>query len=305
MTLPPPPGPPAPDLGDPRARLAGRVTEALLALPGYFDSTTNIEGLAATDLFALNTVLGATIEVQVVDTLNRMRDVWDPDNEWPMHRFERQAQTFPDVLLRRRTGSGEYDVAMGVELKGWYVLAKEGVPSFRYRVTPAACTDWDLLVVVPWRLSNVLAGTPRVGPPGVWSARHAAEFRNHWWRHVRSTARDRAITSPERVEPYMRRGQTDDKPAYDGGGNFGRIARIGIMAGWVDETLREPIAGIPARDWIEFVKRYAEGSDPDTVWEELQAIVRTRFASGSERAARDAADALGRLLESFGFERRA
>lgn len=112
MTLPPP-GPPALDPGDPRTRLAHRVTEAVLALPGYFGSTTNIEGLAATDLFALNTVLGATTEVQVVETLNRMRDVGDPDNEWPTHRFDRQAQTFPDVLLRRRTGAGEYDVAMG------------------------------------------------------------------------------------------------------------------------------------------------------------------------------------------------
>jgi len=77
-----------------------RVREAVLALPGYFDSHTNIEGVAATDLFALNTVLGATIEVQVVQTLNRMRDVWDPEDEWPLHVFERQAQTFPDVLLR-------------------------------------------------------------------------------------------------------------------------------------------------------------------------------------------------------------
>lgn len=304
MTLPPP-EPPALDPGHPRTRLAHRVTEAVLALPGYFGSTTNIEGLAATDLFALNTVLGATIEVQVVETLNRMRDVWDPDNEWPTHRFDRQAQTFPDVLLRRRTGAGEYDVAMGVELKGWYVLAKEGEPSFRYQVTPAACTEWDLLVVVPWRLSNVLAGTPRVGSPGVWSARHAAEFRNHWWEHVRNTTRDGAIVSPEHVEPYMSRSHADDKPAYDGGGNFGRIARTGIMSGWVGETLREPLAGIPASDWIEFVKKHAEGSDPDEIRSALQAEVRARLAGRSERTAQEAADALERLLEALGSGGRA
>jgi len=46
----------------------GRVKEALMALPGYFNSTTNIEGIDASDLFALNTMLGTTIEVQVVNT---------------------------------------------------------------------------------------------------------------------------------------------------------------------------------------------------------------------------------------------
>ena len=268
-----------------------------MALPGYFNSTTNIEGLAATDLFALNTVLGATIEVQVVEALNRMRDVWDPDDEWPMHRFDRQAQTFPDVLLRRMTSSGEYDIAMGVELKGWYVLAKEGAPSFRYTVTPNACTDWDLLVVVPWHLSNILSGIPRVGAPGVWSAKYTAEYRNHWWRHVRRTSQDKSITSPERITPYMHRDNTSDKPAYDGGGNFGRIARIGIMAEWIAATRRQPLAGIPAQDWIEFVKKYAEDSDPDEVLAKLQEEVRDRFVGGNEHRAREAMDLLRRFTE--------
>lgn len=31
---------------------------------------------------------------------------------------------------------------MGIELKGWHVLAKEREPSFRYKVTPAACSPW-------------------------------------------------------------------------------------------------------------------------------------------------------------------
>ena len=94
-----------------------------MALPGYFNSTTNIEGIDASDLFALNTMLGTTIEVQVVNNLNRIRDVWDPDDEWPLHRFDRQAQTFPDVLLQRQLDSGDFDVALGIELKGWYVLS--------------------------------------------------------------------------------------------------------------------------------------------------------------------------------------
>ena len=274
-----------------------RVSEAVLAMPSYFSSPTNIEGLAATDLFVLNTVLGATIEVQVVETLNRMRDVWDPDDQWPLYGFERQAQTFPDVLLRRRTSAGGYEVALGVELKGWYILAKEGVPSFRYTVTPDACTDWDLLIVVPWRLSNVLSGVPRISAPGVWSARHAGDMRNHWWQHVRRTSGNRTIRSPESVTPYMPRDNTSDKPAYDGGGNFGRIARIGMMDDWVNETRRQPLAGIPAQDWIAFIRKYAEDSDPEGIWTKLQAEARRQLAGGTADAAREATQALRRFVD--------
>ena len=155
--------------------------------------------------------------MQVVSTLNRIRDVWDPDDEWPLYRFDRQAQTFPDVLLRRQLDSGDFDVALGIELKGWYVLSKEAVPSFRYTVTPAACTEWDLLTVVPWFLSNVLSGVPRVDSPGLWSARYAAEYRNYWWQHSRDTKQSRAIESPAVDAPYRQRSNTSDRPAYDGG----------------------------------------------------------------------------------------
>ncbi|MYE67074.1 MAG: hypothetical protein F4236_02535 [Acidimicrobiia bacterium] len=277
-----------------------RVQEALLALPGYFDSHTNIEGVAATDLFALNTVLGATIEVQVVQTLNRMRDVWDPQDEWPLYVFERQAQTFPDVLLRKATGTAGHEVAMGVELKGWYMLAKEREPSFRYTVTPDACTEWDLLVVVPWHLSNVLAGTPLVDTPGVWSARQAAEHRNHWWQHLRKTETDTSIASPEGVLPYKGRESTSDKPAYDRGGNFGRIARTGIMDDWIDGVLRKPLAGIPARDWIEFLRRYADDSDLDAVWQDLHGRVRRRLDRDVEARSADAMQSLGRVVDILG-----
>jgi hypothetical protein len=259
----PPPNPTLyePDPGDPRTALRGRVQDALLALPGYFQSATVIEGIAATDLFSLNTMLGATIEVQVVATLNRMRDVWDPDDEWQLYWFDRQAQTFPDVLLRRDTGNAA-DVALGIELKGWYVLSKESQPSFRYQVTPAACTRWDLLAVVPWHLSNVLSGTPHVGRLGLWPARYAAVYRNWWWQDKRQTSADTAITAPEGVQPYQPRSNTSDKPKADGGGNFGRIARTGIMDEWINRTLDEDLAGVCTRDWIKFLLPHHEGSRP-------------------------------------------
>jgi len=138
MTDPLDQGAPLPDLespeGDPRTELAQRVGGALLVLPGFFEFGTRIEGIDATDLFSLNSVLGTSIEVQVVHTLNRMRSIWDPDDEWVGYRFERQSQTFPDVRLVRR-GAGQHDIAMGIELKGWYLLSKEGVPSLRFQTT--------------------------------------------------------------------------------------------------------------------------------------------------------------------------
>jgi hypothetical protein len=53
--------------------------------------------MLAPDVFTLASALGATIEEEVVQTLNRMRQVWDPDQEYQTYGFVRQPQTFPDV----------------------------------------------------------------------------------------------------------------------------------------------------------------------------------------------------------------
>jgi hypothetical protein len=80
-----------------------RVREAILALPLHFKSSTVIEGMLANDIFTLNSALGATIEDQVVATLNALRAVWDSTKEYQTYGFVRQPQAFPDVLLRRKT----------------------------------------------------------------------------------------------------------------------------------------------------------------------------------------------------------
>src|SRR6185437_10916147 len=96
--LAPPEPPREPELpeGNPRTILVQRVRAALMVLPGFFEFGTQFEGIDATDLFALNSVLGASIEGQVVRTLNKMRAEWDPDEKWTGYRFVRQSQTFPD-----------------------------------------------------------------------------------------------------------------------------------------------------------------------------------------------------------------
>lgn len=297
---PPPPEPADLDEKDWRFELHRRVQEALLALPGYFRTKTNIEGLDAQDLFTLNTTLGATIEQQVVETLNAMREVWDPDDKYPRYRFERFAQTFPDVRLIQRETDGSQTMAFGIELKGWYLLSKEAEPSFRYGVSPGFLSDWDLLVVVPWYLDNVLSGSPVARAPFIKSAKLAAEYRNYWWQHIRRTTADTTINPPATIwipPPFpTKSNELSDRPARDGGGNFGRVARIGIMDEWVKEQIRFPVAGIPVEDWIAFFRLHTEGQDETTIRERL-ALMAQRVAAGRDTTLKErAADLLDELF---------
>ena len=238
-------------------QLYRRVIDALYAVPAHFNSRTAIEGIAATDLQTLNTVLGATIEEQVVATLNRMRPVWDPSEEYQRFFFQRQAQVFPDVLLKSDRNGQE--IVLGIELKGWYLLSKEEMPNFRFQVTAAACAEADLIVVVPWALSNVLSGTPVTYKPFVTQARYAAEYRNYWWANIRQTTTDTSIDVPADVAPYPAKSSpVTDRPARDGGGNFGRLARTGIMDNYIAEMLSFPLSGIPAKSWIDFLKQFEQ-----------------------------------------------
>ena len=230
-----------------------RVRRALFAVPNHFTTPTSIEGLLATDIFTLNTPLAATIEESVVQTLNELRPVWDPESQYQTHSFVRQPQTFPDVTLRS-VNNGVIPL-LGIELKGWYLLSKERAPTYRFVVTRDACNPWDLLVVVPWVLSNVLAGSPVLMRPFVQPARYCAEKRNYYWQHERNTQSNSGIDIPDKVNPYPKKMDSiSDRPASDSGGNFGRLARYGIMKEYIQDMLAEPVRGVPASAWIEFFK---------------------------------------------------
>src|SRR5262245_43086459 len=83
--------PAAPTRAEPTAwehyELWKRVCDAIRSLPDHFKTTTNIEGMLATDIFTLNSALGATIEEQVVHSLNSLRPVWDPNKEYQTFAF--------------------------------------------------------------------------------------------------------------------------------------------------------------------------------------------------------------------------
>jgi hypothetical protein len=276
------------------------VREAIACLPIYFRTETNISGIMATDLHTLNTVLGATIEEQVVRTLNLIRNTWDPDEKYALHSFVRQAQTFPDVLLRK-TSSGE--ILLGVELKGWYLLAKEAEPSLRFQVTAAACAKEDLIVVVPWVLGNVISGSPILFEPFVESARYAAAYRNYHWQHIRRTRQRTDIEIPDGVTPYPNKSdQILDRPISDGGGNFGRLARTGMMDAYMAKLDDVPLCGIKTVYWREFLKTFQESTtdaQARTALERLRQRVQqaTTITSPKAQSALTIIGELERLLD--------
>ena len=270
------------------------VREAIYSLPSYFRTETNIAGILATDLHTLNGVLGATIEEQVVRTLNQLRNIWDPDGDYQLYSFVRQAQTFPDVLLRK---SSPDHIIFGIELKGWYLLAKEGVPSLRFQTTPVACAEHDLIVVVPWVLGNILSGSPILFEPFIDSAEYAALYRNWHWQHKRQSQQDPGIDSPAGVGPYPSKSEAiSDKPRADSGGNFGRLARTGLMDKYIKELNEVQICGIKTEYWRQFLKVFQEKVDDARVREALTQMKR-RVRQENGQPSQKALSALAILIE--------
>jgi hypothetical protein len=244
------------------------------ALPSYFSTELLIRGINATEIFAIGGALSAIVEIQVVVVLNKLRHIWDAKNHYVDYTFVRQSQTFPDVLLQSRTNRN--DIIFGIELKSWYVLSKEGEPSFRYQITPKACAEADLLLVVPWILSDVISGTPKVLLPYTELAAYAAEYRNFYWQRSRLERGEMAgIKSPpqENCHPYPNSKQAaSDEAEGDKGGNFGRIARAGLLDKYISSLIVEDYLGIKLMHWITFFKAIAESRHDNEVERKLQLL---------------------------------
>ena len=210
----------------------------------------------------MNTPLGAAIEQSVVENLNDLREIWDPSEAYKLYPFSRQAQVFPDVRLQTTAPGTENPILMGIELKGWFVLAKEGEPSFGYTVAPSVCADADLLVVYPWALDEVISGAPKLMSPFIEEARFAAEQRNYYWKVLRGVAGTEAeIRSAQYDRPYPAKNQRfNERAVTDAGKNFGRIARAGIMSEFIARLDMQELSGIPVTYWRRFLRIFAEGT---------------------------------------------
>lgn len=274
--------------------LYDRVLKALYALPGDFDTDISITGVRVTDLHTFNTALGAAIEQSVVENLNKVRSIWDPDERYKLYRFVRQPQVFPDVRLQT-DAPGMEPVLMGIELKGWFALAKEGEPSFRYTVNPDVCAPADLLVVFPWILKEVISGSPVLLRPFVEEARYAAEIRNHYWSHTRgATGVDAQVNPAEYRQPYPRKNDRfNDAAVRDSGKNFGRVSRGGIMSAFIGELMTELVAGVPLSAWQKFIKIFSDGQTDDAITTKLNNLKAELAGVLATRA--DAEEAFERL----------
>jgi hypothetical protein len=192
---------------------------------------------------------------------------------------------------------------LGIELKGWFMLAKEGEPSFRMTQTPAACADHDLLVVVPWYLDNVLSGKPVAAEPFVVSSRWAAEYRNYYWQVTRRVqpGTNVHITAPPSAHPYPTKDEPiADIPAYDGGGNFGRVSRVpGLMSEWVAATNQLEVLGVRNENWYRFLKLHTDRGDPDTISAALEQRLQRHLGMQGAMKAEEIALLLRQIARAF------
>ena len=267
------------DNSDHRATLIDRLRNiAFPSLPAECSIENRYSGILATDLFSLNTLLGSMIENKVVRFLNSHRHLWD-NGEWNEYHFVRSNESFPDVRLVKTTDIR--NVAMGIELKSWFILSKEGEPSFRYRTASEACDKGDLLCIIPWYLSDAVCGNPVLTTPWVFSAKAASEATKRYWVYERQTDKpltleERRLETPLGVRPYMEnaRDKTNYKPFNDGGNNFGRLARTGIMSDFVNETLMTDILGIPADNWRLFLKAHTDSNSIQDIQKKIASITK-------------------------------
>ncbi len=228
------------------------VRSAMGSIRKEFDSAVSVSGVSACDLHTWGSVLSAAVEVEVVKCLNGIRDAWDGNGEYAGCSFRRQAERYPDVVLA--CGERREDIVLGIEIKSWYVMAKEGEPSFRFKTTLGACPPQDFLLVVPWSLSSVLSGTPVVFDPYVTGTRTVARRRNKWWADTRRSHDGTGIRVPDGVGPYPgARENISDEAASDAGGNFGRLARMGMFDEYKGRINGEEIAGVAVSRWQQFL----------------------------------------------------
>jgi hypothetical protein len=263
-SIPNPPTLVIPSEGEQHFDLYTRVRDTLLTLPVYFQTKLSISGIPAPDLYNIGSLLGAAIEGQVVKTLNELRNNWDVEREYSAYSFVRQPQTFPDVVLKTAVEGIAPRILMGIELKSWYVLAKEKEPSFRYRVTPGVCSVMDLLAVYPWALSDVVSGSPKIFQPYVTGAKYAAEYRNWHWQYKKTGGDKNSIHLSVVTSHYpVKSDLISDVATNDNGGNFGRFARSGLMDEYIADILDEELSGIPLSAWQKFLTIFSENQSED------------------------------------------
>ncbi|WP_133511272.1 hypothetical protein [Candidatus Thiosymbion oneisti] len=73
-----------------------------------------------------------------------------------------------------------------------------------------------------------------------------------------------------------------DRPASDSGGNFGRLARAGVMKDYVAELFEEKLADIPLLAWQQFLSIFTESVSNAEIDRALERIARNAALSVSQ-----------------------
>ena len=139
-------------------------------------------------------------------------------------------------------------------------------------------------------LSDVVAGSPKLLRPFVGEARYAAELRNYYWQTMRTErGGDGKITRATHQSPYpaVKTDQCSDRAEDDGGGNFGRVARYGLLDEFVKSIERQEASGIPVKAWLTFFKIFSDNArNLDTVVATIEsALQRYADLGASEKTA--------------------
>lgn len=77
-----------------------------------------------------------------------------------------------------------------------------------------------------------------------------------------------------------------DQPASDSGGNFGRLARSGVMKEYIEMTFNEKLAGIPLFAWQQFLSIFTESSTDSDVEKVLDRIAKDVSAPSDSAVAK-------------------
>lgn len=73
-----------------------RIDDVIYSIPAHFETELLIKGINVTEIFSVGGAFASVVENQVVNILNSLRNIWDPDSEYADYAFVRQSQTFPE-----------------------------------------------------------------------------------------------------------------------------------------------------------------------------------------------------------------
>ena len=66
-----------------------KINELIRTLPNFFQCQIVVKGINATDVYAVGSLFSSAIESSLVEGLNKMRNIWDPENQYLSFAFKR------------------------------------------------------------------------------------------------------------------------------------------------------------------------------------------------------------------------